>query len=640
MWSLEFDISALTVCLLFLIYYCLGRNLPIRRNRLFLSLLVMQTCLTVADILSAFIASYPDFFRSNMIYISNMVYYCFLAIVPLVFCAFCYYVVNADKVKLKTYLIINVPAILVIIIVLSTPVNHLIFFVSEHGIFHYGPGRVIMYIETVFYMLLSTVFVLRNSKKVLRRRHIFAILGYISVMILTHSLQCFVFPFTQIVSLGAVIGITAIALAFQNPDYYRESRTELYNLRGLELYTDEEYYYNQYKPFVGFILTNYSSFKFADSDYYTTKVLRYISNYLKVTFKDDAIFYFGRGTFIISLQGRRNVHEYVDKLNERFERPFEFENGSLNFEVSCFYNNGDLKFKDYDDLRDTLNIVIEHIFDVPGIKNIEISEEFHLEAKKRRDTEKALKYALDHEENLLVYYQPIYSNNEKRIVSAEALVRIYDPILEKIIFPDDFIRIAERNGSIMKLGMIVFKKVCRMIKEENIKKYGITSIEINLSPQQCIFRDLSESLINIVNDYEVDPEMIIMEITETEALDKSDALKNIDDLLNYGIRFSLDDYGTGYSNLVNIIKIPFDIVKIDKSICWDYFRSGNDLLLWVVRQFLDRNKKIIVEGVEDEEMVVKLDELGVHYQQGYYFSKPVPLDVFIEKITNSKSSIM
>ncbi len=633
-WSLDFDISALIVCIIFLVYYYVGKNLPIRRNRIFLGLLVFQFLFTFFDITASIISSYPEIFDRNLIILSNILYYLTLTMCPVLFALFCYYVINSDKVNPNVFILIHFPALICIAIVLCNPFTEFIFSVDQNGVFNYGVGRPLFYFETLLYMAFSFVCVLVNPQNVLRKKHTIVLFFYMFITVFVHTLQVFLLPYKQTVALGVVGGITAVFLCFENPDYYRDRRTDLFNTRGLQLYEDEEYYYGNCHAYIGFVITNYSYFKFVDNDLFISELLRKIAKYLQLRFKKDAIFYFHNGTFIIAQRRTKNPLVYRDILLERFSKPFYYNGGSITFEPCFFYDDGSVSYTDYNDFADTLFIAIDKVSKSTGDKTLKITNEIRLEAIHRREIESALKRSLENPDNVEVYYQPIYSNIDKRIISAEALVRINDPE-QGLIFPDDFIYLAERNGCIMKLGNIIFTKVCKMISENDITRYGLENIKINISPYQCMYRGMSNELISIMKKFNVDPKFIGMEITETETSDKTVIMKNIDRLMDYGVEFSLDDYGTGYSNLVNILNIPFKIIKIDKSICWDYFRSGNTLLVDVIHQLSSRNKEIVVEGVEDEEMSTKLAEFGVQYEQGYYFSKPIPYDKFIEYLESN-----
>lgn len=147
-----------------------------------------------------------------------------------------------------------------------------------------------------------------------------------------------------------------------------------------------------------------------------------------------------------------------------------------------------------------------------------------------------------------------------------------------------------------------------------------------------------ERLTKILAEYDIPPAFINLEITETAALDSGEAFDtNVSALRESGFSFSMDDFGTGYSNLSQMNQMRYDLVKMDKSIIWDAFGKGNEksehLLASVIRLLKAINVKIVAEGVETKEMTDYLTERGVDYLQGYYFSKPVNEDKFLEVIS-------
>ena len=152
-------------------------------------------------------------------------------------------------------------------------------------------------------------------------------------------------------------------------------------------------------------------------------------------------------------------------------------------------------------------------------------------------------------------------------------MRIHDDLLGNIS-PEIFIPIAERNGSIVKLGTMIFEKVCRFISEQNLEETSIEYIEINVSVVQCIQSDFVDTLNEIMDRYHVRPEQINLEITETAASNSFAILQeNVERLYQQGISFSLDDYGSGYATIGYIHRFPFCIIKLDKLMVWDAFEN-------------------------------------------------------------------
>ena len=238
-----------------------------------------------------------------------------------------------------------------------------------------------------------------------------------------------------------------------------------------------------------------------------------------------------------------------------------------------------------------------------------------------------------------VYYQPIYSTQKGKFTSAEALVRIID---EKgcMVPPSNFISVAEENGMIIRLGEIVFEKVCQFISTDEYKKLGLEYIEINLSVVQCSYKHLASDYISIMEKYKINPNHINLEITESASIDaKNLLLENMNKLIEYGIKFSLDDFGTGQSNLNYIAEMPVEIVKFDKDMVTAYF--DNNKTQYVMDAAMGMIKgmqmEIVSEGIETDEQYERMEKLGINYIQGYYFSKPVPRDEFVEFIMKANS---
>ena len=241
-----------------------------------------------------------------------------------------------------------------------------------------------------------------------------------------------------------------------------------------------------------------------------------------------------------------------------------------------------------------------------------------------------------YEKEFKIYYQPIVSAKTNRIISAEALIRLNDRVLG-FVSPEEFIPISENNGKILEISEFVIDSVFKFIKETDLKTIGIEFIEMNLSMMQCMDRRLPEKLEFYMDKYDIDPKMINLEITETATNFDEERLKEqLTEVKKLGFSFSLDDYGTGYSNLVQVLEYPVDIIKIDKSIIWSAFHIKDNFVTLknLISMFHDVRRKIVAEGVESDEQKETLIELGCDYLQGYYYSKPVPEEKFVKFVSH------
>ena len=274
-----------------------------------------------------------------------------------------------------------------------------------------------------------------------------------------------------------------------------------------------------------------------------------------------------------------------------------------------------------DELRYRSNEIIE----VVRSDSLDIDEFGHY-----HNIEEAIERALV-EKEFKMYYQPIISTETGKVISAEALIRLNDRVLG-FVSPEEFIPISESNGKILEISEFVIDSVFRFISENDIKELGMEFIEMNLSVMQCMDKNLTKKLKYYIDKYNVDPRQINLEITETAAnFDEKRLSEQLTNVKKLGFTFSLDDYGTGYSNLVRVLEYPVDVIKLDKSIIWSAF-SDHDSFVTVknlISMFHDVRRKLVAEGVETKEQMLALKELGCDFIQGYYYSKPVCEEEFV-----------
>ncbi len=270
-----------------------------------------------------------------------------------------------------------------------------------------------------------------------------------------------------------------------------------------------------------------------------------------------------------------------------------------------------------------------------------VDSDFVEQMRQEKIMEQMLEEAMK-EDRIEVFYQPIFSTKEKRFVSAEALVRMRDRD-GKLVPPGAFISVAEANGKILSLGEMVFDKVCRFFTRESLEQYGLHYIEVNLSVVQCGYPGLADDYIGIMEKYQINPQYINLEITESASLAaKKTLLENMRRLMEYGVYFSLDDFGTGQSNLNYIVDMPVHIVKFDREMSQSFFRDEKaKYVLNAAMQMIHGMKlKIVSEGIETEDQYLTMEDMNIDYIQGYYFSKPLPEAEFLAFLQENNEEIV
>ena len=260
---------------------------------------------------------------------------------------------------------------------------------------------------------------------------------------------------------------------------------------------------------------------------------------------------------------------------------------------------------------------------------------FKAEMKQKRMQDAFVLHAIEEALKLktfLVYLQPKFSLETGNLVGIEALAR-WEKENGEIVTPNEFILPLEQSGKIVYLDFYMFECVLKQMQEWKQKGYPLVPISVNFSRQHIKKEGLVERLVELQQEYQVDASLLEIEITESAFIEDQQALIQLmTEIKNKGFGISIDDFGTGYSSLSMLTKLPADIVKLDKEFL-SYSEADNTkkMLQNVICLIKDNNMKVLCEGIEEKEEMEFLRQAGCDMGQGYYFSRPIPVNLFEEK---------
>jgi diguanylate cyclase (GGDEF)-like protein len=244
--------------------------------------------------------------------------------------------------------------------------------------------------------------------------------------------------------------------------------------------------------------------------------------------------------------------------------------------------------------------------------------------EKRVKLESDLRHAIETRTGLELYVQPQLNEN-RTVIGAEALIRWHHSE-RGMVSPAEFIPLAEETGLIIGLGDLINEQACQIIRQWQQLGLNDWVLSINVSAPQFQQLDFVDKLNNLLKHYEVPAGQLKLELTESVLMQNLDeVIHKINELKQLGIQFALDDFGTGYSSLSYLMKLPFDVLKIDVSFVRDMFQSKQKeaIVQTIVQLAHNLGLKVVAEGVETEKHFDYLSSLGCDYFQGYLFSKPV-----------------
>lgn len=264
--------------------------------------------------------------------------------------------------------------------------------------------------------------------------------------------------------------------------------------------------------------------------------------------------------------------------------------------------------------------------------------------KQRHEREKLLE-SVDIEENFVAYYQAKVDIRSEKIVGAEALVRFLDPTADGMVrSPGFFIPYYEQTGRVTEIDFFVLHCVCRMLQKRIKEGKPVVTISCNFSRMHFIRPDFPERLEEVLERYQVPKDLIEVEMTETivvEELQQQVVKQTIDTLRSKGVRLSIDDFGSGYSSLGIFEQIPASVIKLDRSFLLNRQDRGRQVKIMkgIVNLAQELDAQIVCEGVETDNDVELMQEIGAYVAQGYRYAKPVPQDVFEERLDSEAGSV-
>ncbi len=481
----------------------------------------------------------------------------------------------------------------------------------------------VTYFFTGMFILVNIIFTLAKRKQANHRRSQ-VILSWLALWLAAAVVQFFNNELLLVGYAGA-LGVLVIFFRLENPEYLTDAVTGLFNQDGLLLYARK--LYNEQKPFSLMSIWWNLGISQADEGAREQAVMAAFARRLP-KLDDTRVFKMADDEVWMIFEDMEHVEDTVDKVRSFVEYGRRELGGMA--QAAFTYMPDAAMVGDYQEMVHLMQYARWKSSDHSSSNFKEVDADFVEQMRKEKSMEQMLDEAMK-EDRIEVFYQPIFSTKAKKFVSAEALVRMRDRD-GNLVPPGAFISVAEANGKILQLGEIVFEKVCRFFTKEQLEQYGLHYIEVNLSVVQCGYPGLADDYIGIMEKYQINPKYINLEITESASMAaKKTLLENMRRLMEYGVYFSLDDFGTGQSNLNYIVDMPVNIVKFDREMSQAFFQDEKaKYVMNAAMQMIHGMKlKIVSEGIETEDQYLAMEELSIDYIQGYYFSKPLPEAAFL-----------
>lgn len=627
-YKIEYEVCAVLIIAILLISFYAKKKISVFQNIIFRLLLWVSFFAVICDIFAVLwqrnMLNGVDNIYPMWVYIVNEYFY-FIAhnLTAFLYLFYIFSVLNLNMTKRRYWIPLYLPILVDLTLILLTPLNGYAFYFSRDGMYNRGRFLFVLYGIAAYYLLAGVFLIIRYWRHIPAFKR-FALSSFAIFAMAAVTAQG-LYPGVLVENFCISLCLLFIYLTIQKPEELLDHLTGLLNKTAFQTISALNISKKLESVTILVGIDNYPLMKITlgiDASY---RILTMAADFLKSFSKAAVIYQTSEDKFCLVLKhySLEMAGMLIGKITDRFNHPWVFKNQEIRLSAYCCLIRCPYHADTAEGILNLIDVVSkEENHKRKCVVKVEDLDLYNENRSKKIDM--LLRTAV--EDGLLsIVYQPIYSTKEERFISAEALLRLNDPELGSIS-PEEFIPIAENNGAIIEIGYFVLDSVCGFISNSNLPVLGIDYIEVNLSIVECVQNNLVDNIQSILERHNVRPGQINLEITETAAnLFPEVVAGNLGRLAQMGVSFSMDDYGTGYSNIIRLLELPVKIVKLDKYFVQNaYFSRQADIILnHTIRMIQELQLKILIEGVETKEQAEKLIREGCDYIQGYYYSRPL-----------------
>ena len=633
MYNADFLIAAVVILLLVLRNFLDQKRAEDLNSRIFLFFAVIGILDVIAELVSDYYITSGDGDFGLAAVVTTTIFYLFQALLP--YALLCYIMTLHDNklISVKKMLLAGLATILLASIVLTNPFTEKLFYFDVSAGYVEGPWYRLMYYSALFHLAVILILVI-SWRKEFGSQKTKVILDTLILCGCGVVIQLLHYPLLM-TGFGMSLGILALFLTINNPNANRDSLTGVYNHLYLTRRSDE-------------LIAAGKSFHIITIYLYQLKHINKVAGVeggdyiLQLTAKKleelcgSRVFRITGKRFLVLTMSLQEYEYYITQIKKMFETDMQLDADSSKPATPVILSgivHGQklgasglmLEYAEYLESLSMQNGMIEVIQD-----DQQTMDGFLYNKK----VEQYLRTAIA-QDLFEVYYQPVYSTEKNDFVTLEALSRLHHPELGWIA-PDVFIQIAEKNHMIEQITDLQFKRICMFINEHRGLMKKLFNIKVNLSSLDLMRSDCSSHFIRMMDDMDIQHDWIQFEITETVATEYNAGLGMVvDGFMAAGVRLCLDDFGSGYANLNTVMRLPFSAIKIDRTLLFDICNDKKRAMFYqsIIETFHRMGYSIVSEGVETEEEMSLLSSWGVDMIQGYYFSRPLPVEELLKLLS-------
>ena len=612
------DIIVLAICFVIGILIANSYNTRTKTFKLFLNMIIYLGLAAISDIILHDYYAHITDGNYTPIYVVRVIYHALLFSLFLIYVVYLVVILNLDRSDVLPIMSIatGVYSIIILTDIILT-VSGKGFRIGNDGTPIYGPN---VFIVGYLAFVSLIVFVILRYRDRLYRKSVTGLFGtmVVSFLILYNQGRHGQATFTVATFLFPVLAI--MYLLHSNP----------YNLETGAIHSSAfkdavRYHYEKKLEF--YFMSMYLPDFHAEAKELPSEIKAEIRRFPSAHFRKSVLFEISNGHLLLLVpqKGNPGCEENIKKILEAFR--VDYEKYRFDYKIVMGKSIEDIS------CRNEYLSLIRNIMRHMQMNSLHEVTEDDVKAFDRSEDilvqlEDIYKKGDLNDERVLAYCQPVLNIKTGKYDTAEALMRLKLPEMG-MVFPDQFIPLAEEMGFIHVLTKIILHKTCDAVQRLIAEGYEVKRISVNASMEDLRDEVFAMELSSIIKNSGIPNSKIAIEVTESQNDSDFMNLKNkIEMLKGDGIKFYLDDFGTGYSNMERIMNLPFDIIKFDRSlvIASQSDKRSEEIVGKLAAIFADLHYTVLYEGIEDEDDETRCINMHASYLQGYKYSKPIPIE--------------
>lgn len=626
--SVTFNLAAIIVAVTCLFYMLVMKKKLRFQNKLFITFIVIVILDSATVISGEFLLSSGLAYELKRTFINGLHFIYYLthfAIAPM----FALYIVMVCNVSYRfsrtARLALAVPFYLLEIIVFTNPLTHFVYRYDSELVYHRGPGVYIAYFQAAFYVLFSIValYLYWNILKYLKK----VTLIYFFVVVIAGTLLQMIVPSINIELLCEAIALMGLMIVIENDDDRLDQPTEAYNRNAFIKDIGSYFKYGRQFFTICIRITNADVYRKITGYEEFEAILTDIVSYLASFDPKFDVYRVGSDCFVLVCPEitQPTADMTSEKIFGRFKTEWERDENKVLLKTLVLQASSPDQFGSLEYLLFLSDSSIEAEYDHALRRN---DLDFLI---RRAEIEKAVKRGIGGD-NFRVMFEPIYTKEDLSICAAQAVLEFEDNELGKLS-AGEFLPIAEQTGIIEELGWFTMENSMYFLGGGIAEEMGLEFIEIGLSSVQLIKSDFISRVRELLSRYGVRPSQVVFDISESAASTEQDVLGNVMTKLEAdGIRFFIDEYGSGFFNVQSVSTLSFEGAKVDAALV---AQTGgrptqNKIIMENRLKIMNQMGKIIlIDKVDSQDKLDNIKGVKADYLKGRFFSEPITKNEFI-----------